>query len=76
LKKFKANIGLDQALIFTYGAAPLKPITVDFFAALDVPLFNLWGLTETTGGIVGHELHKYDLGASGRAVKYVEIIAD
>ena len=76
LKQFKAQIGLDQAIIVSYGAAPLKPVTVDFFATLDVPLFNLWGLTETSGATVSHRYSYYDLGSCGMANQYVTVVAD
>jgi len=73
LKKIRAYIGLDKCLLTSYGAAPLKPVTVDFFAGIDVPLFNLWGLSESTGGIVCHYYNKYNLDACGPAVDYLSL---
>ena len=32
-----------------YGAAPLKQSSVEYFNSLDMPLFNMYGLSETTG---------------------------
>ena len=49
LKKIKEAIGLDQTLFFFFGAAPLKKSSVEYFASLDIPLMNLYGLSETTG---------------------------
>ena len=51
LKKLKADIGLHEGTIFSYGAAPLKQSSNDYFASLDIPLFLLYGLTEVTGAI-------------------------
>jgi len=51
LKRIKADIGMDAGTIFSYGAAPLKQSSNDYFASLDIPLFLLYGLTETTGAI-------------------------
>jgi long-chain-fatty-acid--CoA ligase ACSBG len=49
-KRIKKALGLDRVRIFFYGAAPLRKTTVDYFASLDIPLLNCYGLTETTGG--------------------------
>jgi long-subunit acyl-CoA synthetase (AMP-forming) len=35
--------------MFFFGAAPLKQTTIDYFASLDFPLLNAYGLSETTG---------------------------
>jgi long-chain-fatty-acid--CoA ligase ACSBG len=49
LKRIKQAIGLDQSKFFFYGAAPLKQTSIDYFASLDIPLFNMYGLSETAG---------------------------
>jgi long-chain-fatty-acid--CoA ligase ACSBG len=49
LRRIKQIIGLDQTILFFFGAAPLKKTSVDYFASLDMPLFNMYGLSETTG---------------------------
>jgi long-subunit acyl-CoA synthetase (AMP-forming) len=48
LKRIKQALGLDQAKVFIYGAAPLKQSTNDYFASLSMPLFNCYGMSETT----------------------------
>ncbi len=53
LKRIKQAIGLDQANIFLFGAAPLKQTTIDYFASLDIPILNMYGLSETTGSTTG-----------------------
>lgn len=50
LKRIKHALGLDQTRLFCFGAAPLKQTTIEYFASLDIPLFNYYGLSETTGG--------------------------
>jgi long-chain-fatty-acid--CoA ligase ACSBG len=65
LRKMKASIGLDQSESFYFGAAALKQQTSDFFTSLDIPLFNLYGLSETTGCHVLHNLNKFNLKTSG-----------
>jgi len=49
LKRIKQAIGLDECVFFFYGAAPLKQTSIDYFASLDIPLFNMYGLSETAG---------------------------
>jgi len=50
LSRIRQAIGLDKCRFFLYGAAPLKQTTVDYFNSLNMPLFNCYGLSETTGG--------------------------
>lgn len=49
LRRIKQAIGLDCCQGFFYGAAPLKQPSVDYFASLDIPLMNCYGLSETCG---------------------------
>lgn len=54
LTKIKQAIGLDQCEYFFFGAAPLKQTSIDYFASLNIPLFNMYGLSETTGTTTFH----------------------
>jgi len=49
LSKIKQAIGFQHCRFFFYGAAPLKQTSVDYFASIDMPLMNMYGLSETTG---------------------------
>ena len=49
LNKIKGALGFDECQFFFYGAAPLKKSSVEYFASLDIPLMNMYGLSETTG---------------------------
>ena len=49
LSKIKQAIGFEHCRFFFYGAAPLKQSSVDYFASIDMPLLNMYGLSETTG---------------------------
>ena len=60
-----------------FGAAPLKKTTVDYFASLDIPLMNMYGLSETTGSATVHPIQKPRIHTAGRTIKGGEIkIAD
>jgi len=48
-QKIKAAIGLDQAELFITGAAPTPLDVLDFFARIDIPLLEGWGMSETSG---------------------------
>ena len=47
--KIRIALGFENTRIFYYGAAPLKKSTVEFFKSLNIPLYNNYGLSETTG---------------------------
>lgn len=65
LSKIKTAIGLDQCHAFYYGAAPLKQTSVDYFASLDIQLFNVFGMSETAGGHAQHTFTKFRLDTTG-----------
>ncbi len=48
-KNVKRELGLDQCVLNFYGAAPLKASTRRFFASLNMPLLNCYGMSETGG---------------------------
>lgn len=54
LNKVKGALGLDQARVTFFGAAPMKQTSINYFASLDLPLFNCYGMSETTGGATNH----------------------
>ncbi|QWZ07702.1 AMP-dependent synthetase/ligase [Nocardioides panacis] len=47
--QLRAAIGLDRCRWAWSGAAAVAPETLDFFTGLDVPLVELWGMSEVTG---------------------------
>ena len=48
-KNIKKALGLDHCIMNIYGAAPLKKATRDYFASLNIPLLNIYGMSETAG---------------------------
>ena len=65
LKRIKQALGLDQAKSYLYGAAPLKQSTSDYFSSLNMALFNLYGMSETTAQGVTMRLGRFSLNTSG-----------
>lgn len=51
LRKVKEAVGLDQAIQIFIGAAPVSVELKRFFYGYNMELFELFGMSETTGGI-------------------------
>src|SRR5690606_40048108 len=49
-------IGLRRATVALTGAAPISPAVIRYFRTLGVPLIEVYGLTESTGMILGQSL--------------------
>lgn len=65
LYKIKKELGLHRCGVYRYGAAPIKPSTLEFFASLGIPLLNTYGMSETTGGHTLHTPLSYKLETAG-----------
>jgi len=65
LSRIKKAIGLDQCEFHFFGAAPLKKSTIEYFASLDIILFNLYGMSETSGATTIHDFDNFRLDAAG-----------
>ena len=65
LSRIKDQLGLDQSQLFYFGAAPLKAASSAYFASLDMPLFNLYGMSETTGAFAVMSHGKFNLKTAG-----------
>jgi len=72
-KKIKRAMGLDQARLVTSGAAPISPETLRFLNGLDIPIRELWGLSETCGSGSVNLPGATRLGSVGRATPGNEI---
>ena len=65
LRALQNFIGLREAQVALTGAAPIAPDVVRFFRTLGVPLIEVYGLTESTGMVTGHELDRVSVGTVG-----------
>ena len=45
----RAKIGLDRCRLAITSTAPCRPEVHEFWAALGLPLFEVWGMSELTG---------------------------
>lgn len=56
--KIKSAIGLERSHVFIVGAAPLSEEVLSYFASLDIPLFDTYGLSESSGPNSFNNSHK------------------
>ena len=75
--KVRANLGLDRARTLVTGAAPIARRTLDFFLSLGLPIFEVYGMSETTASTTISHRGKYRTGKAGYIMPGVEVkIAD
>lgn len=65
-------IGLRQAKIALTGAAPISQTIVRFFRTLGIPLVEVYGMTESSGMVLGQRLDKVVFGTVGMPTQGVE----
>jgi long-chain acyl-CoA synthetase len=69
----RAKIGLDRCTLAVTSTAPCRPEVHEFWAAIGLPLFEVWGMSELTGPAtaVPHEDHQAP--SIGHAIPGVEV---
>ena len=65
-------IGLREVHVALTGAAPIPPDVVRYFRVLGVPLVEVYGLTESTGMITGHQIDHVVVGTVGPVTQGVQ----
>ncbi len=58
-------IGLRQVRVALTGAAPISPAIVKFFRTLGLPLVEVYGMTESSGMVLGQRLDAVSFGSVG-----------
>lgn len=49
LKKVHAALGLDRCRISATGAAPISKETLNYFMSLNIPIMEMYGMSESSG---------------------------
>ncbi len=73
LQPIRALLGLGQAEVVSSGAAPLPPDVGEFFAGLGLKIYDVYGMTETTGAFTTNRPGEFRLGTVGRPVPGMEV---
>jgi long-chain acyl-CoA synthetase len=73
LSKVREGLGMDQVSIAITAAAPINPDLILFFQTLGIPLFELYGMSETTGPGTTNVPGAFRIGSVGRALPGVEV---
>jgi long-chain acyl-CoA synthetase len=73
LSKVREQLGMDQVDIAITAAAPINPDLVLFFQTLGIPLFELYGMSETTGPATTNLPGAFRIGSVGKAIPGVEV---
>jgi long-chain acyl-CoA synthetase len=71
--KLKPAVGLGRAKICVSGAAPIAKEVLEFFATLDVLVFEVYGQSEDTGPTSFNRSNRFRLGTVGPAIPGVEV---
>ncbi len=73
LSKVREQLGMEEVQIAITAAAPINPDLILFFQTLGVPLFELYGMSETTGPATTNLPGAFRLGSVGKALPGVEV---
>ncbi|XP_016053395.1 PREDICTED: long-chain-fatty-acid--CoA ligase ACSBG2 [Miniopterus natalensis] len=66
--RVKSTLGFDHCHIFISGAAPLSPDTSEFFLSLDIPIGEIYGMSESTGPHTASNWDNYRILSSGKII--------
>jgi long-chain acyl-CoA synthetase len=73
LGPIKAMLGLDRVVWAGSASAPMPLEVARFFAGLGLPIYDIWGMTETCGGATACGPGAFKLGTVGRAYPGIEL---
>ncbi|WP_394618870.1 AMP-dependent synthetase/ligase [Lentzea sp. JNUCC 0626] len=77
LRPIRAAIGLGECGRAFSGAAPIPTAVLEFLAGVGIPVYEVWGLSETTGAATVSTPEVFALGAVGRPGPGIEVrVAD
>jgi long-chain acyl-CoA synthetase len=69
----RAQLGLDEAVAVSVGAAPTPREVLEFFHAIGIPIGELWGMSETCGVATVNPPDRVKLGTVGPPVPGIDI---
>ncbi len=73
LSKVREGLGMEDVQIAITAAAPISPDLVKFFQTIGIPLYELYGMSETTGPATTNVPGASKIGSVGKALPGVEV---
>lgn len=73
LQGIRGFLGLDKLQWAASAAAPMPVEVARFFAGLGIIIYDVYGMTETTGSVTANTPDAFKLGTVGRALPGVEL---
>ncbi|OQR90244.1 long-chain-fatty-acid-CoA ligase [Achlya hypogyna] len=67
--KVRDALGLDRCNVFASGAAPISNETINFFMGLDMPIYEFFGQSESTGPTALCLKEQWKVGTVGRELE-------
>uniref|UniRef100_A0A8C4NB18 long-chain-fatty-acid--CoA ligase n=1 Tax=Eptatretus burgeri TaxID=7764 RepID=A0A8C4NB18_EPTBU len=67
-KNIRQALGLDRCNICYVGAAPIAPETLEYFLSFDIPIYELYGMSESTGPQNMNVKDSHRIGSCGRPI--------
>ena len=68
LRKVKEALGLDRTKVLIAGGAPIAKATLDFFISLNLPVFNMYGMSESSAPTTVNHQGRNNLWSAGYAL--------
>ena len=69
----RAKLGLDRCHLAVTSTAPCRPEVHEFWAALGMPLYEVWGMSELTGPATAVPQSEHKAPSIGKAIAGVEV---
>lgn len=73
LSKVRRRLGFDAVRIGASGAAPIRQQILQLFYAIGIPIYEVYGLSETCGPTSWNAIGRTKLGTVGRPIPRVEV---
>ncbi|XP_061881057.1 long-chain-fatty-acid--CoA ligase ACSBG2-like isoform X1 [Entelurus aequoreus] len=75
-KKVQAALGLGRCRTLFTGSAPISKDTLDYFMSVNMPLMELYGMSESTGPHTMSTNADYQIGSCGKAMAGCKVKID
>lgn len=72
-KRIRDKIGFSRARICISGAAPISKDIISFFCSLDIPIYEVYGQSESSGPATCNFINQAKIGSVGRAIPGSEV---